>query len=153
MFTFRRAICARTHSFIYACVRACGTVRGMGRERGRGMTEGLYGLIGHNGLIRLNGQTRHNGQVCCTDNITHQQRKGLQYTKNWPHKKTVRQQPSCETGHFATQNGPFRTMKWAVSESKMGRFGGRNGPFCNALCASTLRGIKTTARPSQPIMQ
>ena len=87
-----------------------------------GITDGLDRLIGHNGLIRLNGQTRHNGQVCCTDNITHQQRKGLQYTKNWPHKKTVRQQPSCETGHFATQNGPFRTMKWAVLQCEMGYF-------------------------------
>ena len=104
-----------------------GVRHGAGHGTGEvaGMTDGLDGLIGHNGLIRLNGQTRHNGQVCCTDNITHQQRKGLQYTKNWPHKKTVRQQPSCETGHFATQNGPFRTMKWAILDGKMGHFATR----------------------------
>ena len=66
-----------------------------------GMADGLDGLIGHKVLIRLNGQTRHNGQVCCTDNITHLQRKGLQDTKSWPHKKMVRQEPICETGHFA----------------------------------------------------
>ena len=105
------------------------------------MTDGLDGLIGHNGLIRLNGQTRHNGQVCCTDNITHQQRKGLQYTKNWPHKKTVRQQLVCETAQNATRNGPFRTMKWAVLEGEMGCFRGRNGLFCNILCISILQAV------------
>ena len=89
-----------------------------------GMTDGLYGLIGHNGLIRLNGQTRHNGQVCCTDNITHQQRKGLQDTKSWPHKKMVRQQPSCETGQNATRNGPKRNAKRAISHDEMDCFGG-----------------------------
>ena len=60
-----------------------------------GITDGLDRLIGHNGLIRLNGQ------VCCTENITHQQRKGQQDTKSWTHKKMVRQEPICETGHFA----------------------------------------------------
>ena len=101
-----------------------GVRHGAGHGTGEvaGMTDGLDGLIGHNGLIRLNGQTRHNGQVCCMDNITHQQRKGLQYTKNWPHKKTVRQQLVCETAQNATRNGPFRTMKWAVLEEEMGYF-------------------------------
>ena len=104
-----------------------GVRHGAGHGTGEvaGMTDELDGLIGHNGLIRLNGQTRHNGQVCCTDNITHQQRKGLQDTKSWPHKKMVRQLPICETGHFATRNGPFRTMKWAVLEGKMGCFATR----------------------------
>ena len=103
-----------------------GVRHGAGHGTGEvaGMTDGLDRLIGHNGLIRLNGQTRHNGQVCCTDNITHQQRKGLQYTKNWPHKKTVRQQLVCETGHFALQNGPFRNAKRAISHDEMGCFGG-----------------------------
>ena len=93
-----------------------GVRHGAGHGTGEvaGMTDGLDGLIGHNGLIRLNGQTRHNGQVCCTDNITHQQRKGQQDTKSWPHTTMVRQQPSCEAGQNATQNGAFRKMKWAV---------------------------------------
>ena len=101
-----------------------GVRHGAGHGTGEvaGMTDGLDRLIGHNGLIRLNGQTRHNGQVCCTDNITHQQRKGLQDTKSWPHKKMVRQQPSCETAKNATRNGPFRTMKWAVLQCEMGYF-------------------------------
>ena len=94
-----------------------------------GITDGLDRLIGHN------------GQVCCTDNITHQQRKGLQYTKNWPHKKTVRQQLVCETAQNATRNGPFRTMKWAVLEGEMGCFRGRNGLFCNILCISILQAV------------
>ena len=120
-----------------------GVRHGAGHGTGEvaGMTDGLDGLIGHNGLIRLNGQTRHNGQVCCTDNITHQQRKGLQYTKNWPHKKTVRQQLVCETAQNATRNGPFRTMKWAVLEGEMGCFRGRNGLFCNILCISILQAV------------
>ena len=105
---------------------------GHGTEAVTGMTDRLDRLIGHNGLIGLNGQTRHNGQVCCTDNITHLQRKGLQYTKNWPHKKTVRQQLVCETAQNATRNGPFRTMKWAVLESKMGRFATRYKSMCYA---------------------
>ncbi|MCI6840204.1 MAG: hypothetical protein MR900_10030 [Prevotella sp.] len=75
------------------------------------------------------------------DNITHQQRKGLQDTKSWPHKKMVRQEPICETGYFALQNGPFRTMKWAVLEGEMGRFRGRNGLFCNILCISILQAV------------
>ena len=95
-----------------------GVRHGAGHGTGEvaGMTDGLYGLIGHNGLIRLNGQTRHNGQVCCTDNITHQQRKGLQYTKNWPHKKMVRQQPSCEMGCFAVR---YKSMRYASIRNKV----------------------------------
>ena len=71
-----------------------------------GMADGLDRLIGHNGLIRLNGQ------VFYTDNITHLQRKGQQDTNSWPHKKATRQQPNCETGHFAMQNGPFHDGKY-----------------------------------------
>ena len=28
----------------------------------------------------------------------------------------------CETAHFGLRNGPFRRLKWAVSQAKMGRF-------------------------------
>ena len=93
---------------------------GHGAGHGTGAMAGM--ADGLDGLIRLNGQTSQNGQVCCTDNITHQQRKGLQDTKSWPHKKTVRQQLVCETAQNATRNGLFRTMKWAVLQCEMDYF-------------------------------
>ena len=83
-----------------------------------GMAERLDGLIGHNGLIRFNGQTKHNGQVCCTDNITHQQRKA---------NKTPR------AGRTRKRCGNNRFAKRAISHDEMGCFAVRNGLFCNAL--------------------
>ena len=87
-----------------------------GAGHGTGAMAGMAdGLIGHNGLIR------HNGQVCCTDNITHQQRKANKTpragrTRKWCDKNRFAKRAIShdEMCHFIARNGPFWKVKWAV---------------------------------------